>query len=128
MDATPAVSPWKLWPSPTISKRPVASLARRIATSFDSDPVLSTMTLSSGAGSRSARRSARRMTSSESIQLLRWRTRSHASRMASTMRGWLWPIVLQIWPLVKSRMRLPARSQTQLPCARCTMNGANPGT
>ncbi len=48
--------------------------------------------------------------------------------MASTMRGWLCPIVLQIWPLVKSRMRFPWRSQTQLPSARSTRKGANPGT
>ena len=55
----------------TISCLPVTSLAIRIAASFDSAPVLSSSTLSSGSGSESASRSASSTTGRLSIPLNR---------------------------------------------------------
>ena len=40
------------------------------------------------------------------------------------MRGWLWPSVEQIWPDVKSRIRLPYAVSTQAPSARAIGSGA----
>ena len=45
--------------------------------------------------------------------------------MASTTRGWLCPIVAQIWPAVKSSTRLPSSSSRKEPDADLTMPGEN---
>ena len=39
--------------------------------------------------------------------------------------GWLWPRVEQIWPEVKSRIRLPEAVSTHAPSARAIGSGAN---
>jgi hypothetical protein len=52
--------------------------------------------------------------------------RSQASRMASTILGWLCPIVEQIWPLVKSRYLFPSWSQIHDPSARLPRTGRTP--
>ena len=44
--------------------------------------------------------------------------------MASTTRGWLWPIVAQIWPAVKSSTRLPSSISMKEPDADLTRPGA----
>ena len=56
----------------TISCLPVTSLAIRIAASFDSAPVVSSSTFSSGSGSDSASRRARSTTGRDSMPLNRW--------------------------------------------------------
>ena len=64
-------------------------------------------------------------TGGESIHELRWITSSSARRIASATRGWLWPIVAQIWPAVKSRTRLPSSITMKEPDADLTRPGAN---
>src|SRR5581483_1778316 len=118
--------PWKLRVSPTTSNRPVCSFASLSATSFASEPVLRRIERSSGAGTRPARRSASASTGSESIHELRCTTSSSDRLIASLIRGWLCPIVEQIWPDVKSRTRLPSAVSTQAPSARATTKGENP--
>ena len=56
----------------TISCLPVTSLAMRIAASFDSAPVVSSSTFSSGSGSECANRSASSTTGRLSMPLNRW--------------------------------------------------------
>jgi hypothetical protein len=96
------------------------------ATSFASEPVFSSITRSSGSGARPASRSPSARTGSESIHEFRWTTSSSDPRIAAPIRGWLWPIVEQIWPDVKSRMRRPSVVSIQAPDARATVSGAKP--
>jgi hypothetical protein len=126
IDPLPASRPWKLRASPTTSNRPVASFASLSATSLASEPVLSSITRSSGSGARPARRSPSARTGSDSIHEFRWMTSSSDARIAAAIRGWLCPMVEQIWPEVKSRMRRPSVVSTHAPDARATVSGAKP--
>ena len=60
---------------------------------------------------------ASRATTSGIMPLNRWKAFSPASRTASTMAGWLWPMVAHIWPEVKSRISRPVSSRTTVPRA-----------
>ena len=95
------------------------------ATSFASVPVLRSSTRSSGSGKSPTSRSPSARTGSESIHEFRWTTSSSAERTAAAMRGWLCPRVEQIWPDVKSRIRLPEAVSTHAPSARAIGSGAN---
>ena len=78
----------------TISCLPVTSLAIRIAASFDSAPVVSSSTFSSGSGSDSASRRARSTTGRDSMPLNRWSRVPTCRRTVATIvrmrsgRGW----------------------------------------
>src|SRR5581483_7034533 len=100
------------------------SFAILSATSLTSEPVFSSIERSSGAGTRLASRSASASTGSDSIHELRCTTSSSERRIASEIRGWLCPIVEQIWPEVKSSTRFPSVVSTQEPSARATTKGA----
>ena len=67
--------------------------------------------------------SARSSTGGESIHELRWMTSSSACLTASATRGWLWPIVAQIWPAVKSSTRRPDAVSRYEPLARTIGSG-----
>ena len=97
----------------------------RTATSTDSPPVERNIARSSGGGSVASSASASSSTGGESIHELRWMTSSSARRMAAVTRGWLWPMVAQIWPAVKSRMRRPAAVSTNEPAARTISSSEN---
>jgi len=94
--------------SAATSNRPVCSLAIRTAASIDSPPVDRNMARSSPGGSVATSASASSSTGGESIHEFRCETSASALRTAAPTRGWLWPIVAQIWPAVKSRMRRPS--------------------
>ena len=101
------------------------SLAIRTATSIDSPPVERNIARASEGGSVATSARARSSTGGESIQALRWMTSSSARRIASVTRGWLWPIVAQIWPAVKSSTRRPDAVSRNEPLARTTGSGQN---
>ena len=115
--AAPPVRPCQERVNDATSKRPVCSLAMRTATSIDSPPVESRMVRSSPAGNVPTSASAKSSTGGDSIHEFRWITLSSERRIASPTRGWLWPMVAQIWPAVKSRMRRPSAVVTHEPSA-----------
>jgi len=117
--------PCQLRVSDTTSKPPVASLAMRTAASLASPPVLRNIERSSPAGISAATRSASASTGSDSMPELRWTAAPRARWTASTMRGWLWPIVAQIWPEVKSRTRRPSTVSSHDPDARAITSWEN---
>jgi hypothetical protein len=126
IDPLPASSTWKLRASPTTSNRPVASFASLTATSLASEPVVRSITRSSGSGARHASRSPSARTGSDSIHEFRCTTSSSDARIAAAIRGWLCPTVEQIWPEVKSRMRRPSVVSTHAPDARAVSDAKPP--
>ena len=120
----PAVTPCQLRVSATTSNFPLDSFAIRSAASFASPPVERNIARSSGAGSVARSRSASEITGGDSDQEFRCMTSRQARSMASTTRGWLWPIVAQIWPAVKSSTRLPSSISMNEPEADLTRPGA----
>ncbi len=121
----PAVTPCQLRVSPTTSNLPENSFDIRSAASFASAPVERNIARSSGAGSVATSRSASDSTGGDSDHELRCMTSRHARSIASTTRGWLWPMVAQIWPAVKSSTRLPSSISRNDPEADLTMPGEN---
>ena len=121
----PAVTPCQLRVSAMTSNLPLNSFDMRSAASFASAPVERNIVRSSGAGSVAMRRSASDSTGGESDHELRCMTSRHERSIASTTRGWLWPIVAQICPAVKSSTRLPSSSSRKDPDADLTTPGAN---
>ncbi len=111
--------------SETTSCRPVTSFAIRIAASFDSAPVVSRSTFSSGSGSVPASRRARSTTGRDSIPENRWSSVPTWRRTVSTIAGWLCPRIALICPDVKSRTRRPSAVVTKLPAALSTISGVN---
>ena len=119
----PAVTPCQLRVSAITSNRPEKSFDIRSAASFASAPVDRNIVRSSGAGSVASSRSASESTGCDSDHEFRCITSRHALSIASTTRGWLWPIVAQIWPAVKSSTRLPSSISRKEPEADLTMPG-----
>ena len=92
----PAVTPCQLRVSAATSNLPLNSFAIRSAASLASPPVERNIARSSGGGSVSISRSASEITGGDSDHELRCITSRHERSIASTTRGWLWPIVAQI--------------------------------
>jgi hypothetical protein len=108
---------------PTTSNLAVESFASLSAASFASPPVLRKSDFERPGGSIWAMRWDSATTGGLSMPLKRWSAPSHASRIASTMRGWLWPRVAHIWPEVKSRISRPSVSQIRMPRALAMRRG-----
>lgn len=90
----------------------------RSAISLLSEPVFTKIDLVMPAGIQSrAIVAASCATASGIMPLKKWNAVSPARRTASTMAGWLWPMVAHIWPEVKSSISRPVSSRTTVPLA-----------
>jgi hypothetical protein len=81
--------------SPTTSKRPVTSLAIRIAVSFASEPVLQKKLRASGSGASRPSRSASKMRGAFVKRLPVCISCSAWSAMALATAGCEWPVLMQ---------------------------------
>ena len=127
-DPAPPVMPCQEPPRASTSYPSVAIFAIRSATSVASDPVLTKIVRFSPPGSQScASVCASSATTSGIIPLKKWNAFSPARCTASTMAGWLCPMVAHIWPEVKSRYSRPFASVTMVPLAeRNSVGNASP--